>query len=189
MTSWLRAADPTRGLIEAKDPCKAKGVPDHYHETNSASSQLAPLWACVAAALLEGKTPDAEACRNQKGQSTKVDVMLTAITRAVSPSINACELTFHLRQEIDVARAAIQHRAYEECLRELGVRVISLAEEPDLPDAVFVEDAAIVVDEVAIMTRMGAASRRTETESLARALSEYRPLSLWNRLRRSTAET
>ncbi len=60
------AADPTRGLIEAKDPCKAKGMPDHYHETNSASSQLAPLWACVASQLLSGKTPDAEACRNQK---------------------------------------------------------------------------------------------------------------------------
>lgn len=60
------AADLTRGLVEAKDPCRAKGVPDHYHETNSASSQLAPLWACVASALLEGKTPDAEACRNQK---------------------------------------------------------------------------------------------------------------------------
>lgn len=102
--------------------------------------------------------------------------MLTAITRAVSRSINDCELTFHQRQPIDVARAAIQHRAYEECLRELGVRVISLAEEPDLPDAVFVEDAAIVVDEIAIMTSMGAASRRTETESLARVLSEYRPV-------------
>ena len=102
--------------------------------------------------------------------------MLMAITRAVSPSINACELTFHLRQEIDVARAAIQHQAYEECLRELGVRVISLAAEPDLPDAVFVEDAAIVVDEVAVMTLMGAVSRRTETESLARVLSEYRPI-------------
>lgn len=102
--------------------------------------------------------------------------MLTAITRALSPSINDCELTFHSRQQIDVARAAIQHRAYEECLRGLGVRVISLPAEPDLPDAVFVEDAAIVVDEVAIMTLMGAVSRRGETESIARALSEYRPV-------------
>ena len=65
------AADPARGLIEAKDPCKAKGVPDHYHETNSASSQLAPLWACVATALLSGKTPDAEACRNQKSDQQR----------------------------------------------------------------------------------------------------------------------
>jgi dimethylargininase len=102
--------------------------------------------------------------------------MLTAITRAVSQSINACELTFHLQQPIDVARAANQHRSYEELLKELGVRVISLPEERDLPDAVFVEDAAVVVDEVAIMTRMGAASRRTEIESLARALSQYRPI-------------
>jgi hypothetical protein len=55
--------DPARGLRQAKDPCKSAGVPDHYHETNSASSQLAPRWACVAAALLEGKTPDSAACR------------------------------------------------------------------------------------------------------------------------------
>jgi hypothetical protein len=51
--------DPARGLREAPDPCKSKGVPDHYHETNSASSQLAPRWACVAATLLDGKPPAA----------------------------------------------------------------------------------------------------------------------------------
>jgi hypothetical protein len=56
-------ADPARGLREAADPCKSKGAPDHYHETNSASSVLAARWACVAAALLEGKTPDSAACR------------------------------------------------------------------------------------------------------------------------------
>ncbi len=102
--------------------------------------------------------------------------MLTAVTRAVSSSINNCELTFHLQQQIDVARAASQHRSYEELLRGLGVRVISLPEERDLPDAVFVEDAAVVVDEIAVITRMGAASRRPEAESLARALAEYRPI-------------
>jgi hypothetical protein len=55
--------DIARGLRQAQDPCKTKGVPDHYHETNSASSMLAPAWACVAAALLDGKTPDSAACR------------------------------------------------------------------------------------------------------------------------------
>lgn len=55
--------DPARGLREAADPCKSKGVPNHYHETNSASSVLAARWACVAAALLEGKSPDSAACR------------------------------------------------------------------------------------------------------------------------------
>jgi hypothetical protein len=55
--------DPARGLRQAQDPCKRAGAPDHYHETNSASSLLAPRWACVAAALLDGKTPDSAACR------------------------------------------------------------------------------------------------------------------------------
>jgi hypothetical protein len=54
------------GLQEAKDPCKSKGVTDHYHETNSASSQLAPAWACIAAQLLDGSMPDAQACRGMK---------------------------------------------------------------------------------------------------------------------------
>jgi hypothetical protein len=58
--------DPARGLREAPDPCKSKGVPDHYHETNSASSALAPAWACVASTLLEGKAPAAEACRERR---------------------------------------------------------------------------------------------------------------------------
>jgi len=55
--------DATRGLRQAQDPCKSKGVPDHYHETNSASSQLAAKWACVAASLLDGKTPHSSACK------------------------------------------------------------------------------------------------------------------------------
>ena len=57
------SSDPARGLRQAQDPCKSAGSPDHYHETNSASSQLASQWACIAAALLDGKTPDSAACR------------------------------------------------------------------------------------------------------------------------------
>jgi dimethylargininase len=102
--------------------------------------------------------------------------MLTAITRRVSSSINDCELSFHQRQPIEVAKAIAQHEAYEECLRQLGARVVSITAEPALPDAVFVEDAAVVVDEIAVIPVMGAAGRRPETESLARALSVYRPL-------------
>ncbi|MEK6299658.1 MAG: arginine deiminase family protein [Acidobacteriota bacterium] len=102
--------------------------------------------------------------------------MLIAITRPVSPSINRCELTFHDKEPIDVSKAAAQHGAYEECLRALGARVVSLAVEPDLPDAVFVEDAAVVVDEVAVIPVMGAPSRRPETVGIAAALVAYRPL-------------
>ena len=79
-------------------------------------------------------------------------------------------------EPIDIARAREQHRAYEACLAELGVQVISLPAEADYPDAVFVEDTAIVLDEIAVMTRPGAASRRGESESVARALAPYRTL-------------
>lgn len=102
--------------------------------------------------------------------------MLTAITRQVSQSINRCELSFHQRQPIDFERAAGQHRVYQELLKELDLHVVLLPAEPDLPDAVFVEDPAVVVDEVAVIARMGAASRRPEAKSLAAALSKYRRL-------------
>ena len=102
--------------------------------------------------------------------------MLTALTRAISPSINRCELSRLPRRPIDLARAEAQHRSYQARLRELGVQVISLPPEPDLPDSVFVEDAAVVLDEIAVIARMGALSRRPETESLARALAPFRPL-------------
>ena len=101
---------------------------------------------------------------------------LTAITRQVSAGINNCELSFHARQRIDVAKAIAQHNAYQECLAELGARIVSLPVQPGLPDAVFVEDAALVVDEVAVITNMGAPSRRAESKSLAKTLSQYRPL-------------
>lgn len=101
---------------------------------------------------------------------------LTAITRAVSPSLADCELTFLPRQKIDVARAVEQHRDYEECLSRLGVRLVRLPAEPDLPDSVFVEDTAIVLDELAVVTRPGVTGRRAETESVAGALSDFRPL-------------
>jgi len=102
--------------------------------------------------------------------------MLTAITREVSASINNCELSFHARKPIDVAKAIAQHKAYQDCLAELGVQIVSLPAELDLPDSVFVEDAAVVVDEVAVIPIMGAPARRPEARSLANALSRYRPI-------------
>jgi dimethylargininase len=101
---------------------------------------------------------------------------MTAITRAVSPTLASCELTWLPRQEIDIAKAISQHHNYERCLRDLGLRVISLPALPDHPDAVFVEDPAIVLDEIAIITPMGCESRRGERQSLAEALAAYRPV-------------
>lgn len=102
--------------------------------------------------------------------------MEIAITRQVSRSIMRCELTFLARVPIDLERARQQHAQYEAALKDLGVAVLSLPEEPDLPDSVFVEDTALVLDEVAIITRPGAASRRAETELIARVLAPFREL-------------
>src|SRR4051812_9981096 len=99
-----------------------------------------------------------------------------AITRDVSPGINDCELFFHARKPIDVAKAAAQHHAYRQCLEDLGAHVVRLPAEPSLPDSVFVEDAALVFDEVAVIPVMGAASRRDEIKTIVPALSPYREL-------------
>lgn len=102
--------------------------------------------------------------------------MLSALTRGVSPSIGDCKLTFMDREEVDVAAAARQHEAYERCLQRMGVRVIPLPLLREAPDAVFIQDTAVVVDEVAVMATMGAACRSGEVESVVAALSSHRPL-------------
>ena len=102
--------------------------------------------------------------------------MLTAITRAVSPGIVHCELTFVARQPIDLAKAEEQHRAYQALLEKCGARVISLPAEPALPDSMFVEDPAVVLDELAIIFPLGTATRRPEAASIALALAKFRKL-------------
>lgn len=100
--------------------------------------------------------------------------MLTAITRGVSETLAHGELTFRDRTPIDIALARRQHEAYEDALAGLGVLVDHLPAEDALADAVFVEDVAMVLDEIAIVTLPGALSRRAETESIARAVGKYR---------------
>lgn len=102
--------------------------------------------------------------------------MLTALTRAPGPSIVDCALSFRPREAIDARRAVEQHRGYEGYLRGRGVRVVALDAAADLPDAVFVEDAAVVVDEVAVLARPRLEARRREVESVAAALAPYRRL-------------
>jgi len=100
--------------------------------------------------------------------------MLTAITRKASPRLAACELEFLARRPIDIARAQEQHRAYEALLEKLGARVTSLPAEPDLPDSMFVEDAALVLDEVAVLMSPGTPARRGEVASIEKALAKFR---------------
>jgi dimethylargininase len=102
--------------------------------------------------------------------------MQIAYTRAVSPSLADCELTHLERVPLDVARAAAEHDAYERLLARLGAPVRRLPPEPDRPDAVFVEDTAVILDEIAIIAQPGAPSRRPETRSVEAALALHRPL-------------
>ena len=97
-----------------------------------------------------------------------------AVTRTVPDSMKECELTHLTRVPIDIDAARAQHAAYENALRRLGCIVERADALPDMPDSVFVEDTAIVLDEVAIATRPGAASRRREVRSMETALSRYR---------------
>jgi dimethylargininase len=102
--------------------------------------------------------------------------MLTVITRKVSSALANCELSFIERKPIDLENAHSQHNAYEALLAKLGARVISLQEEPDLPDSMFVEDPAIVLDEVAVICSMGTESRRKEVPTIAAELEKFRKL-------------
>ena len=100
--------------------------------------------------------------------------MLRAITHAVSPRIVDCELTFIDRSPIDLELAVRQHDNYCAVLERLGVRVERLSENESYPDSCFVEDTAIVVEELAVICSMGVSSRRGETRLIERELSRYR---------------
>ena len=97
-----------------------------------------------------------------------------ALTRLVSQSFEHCLLTHLEHQPIDLQLARKQHAAYEHLLAEHGCQVLQLPEQPDMPDAVFIEDTALVLDELAVITRPGAAVRRLEVPSVMQALGSYR---------------
>ncbi|HEY0155828.1 MAG TPA: arginine deiminase family protein [Thermoanaerobaculia bacterium] len=101
---------------------------------------------------------------------------MIAITRDVSPAVERAELTHMDRVSIDYHRAAEQHEQYRALLRSLGCEVIDLPADPNHPDCVFIEDTAVVLDDVAVITRPGAESRRGEVEVVANELARHRPL-------------
>ena len=102
--------------------------------------------------------------------------MWTAITREVSPALADCELSFVERTAINLPLAQAQHAAYCRALESLGCEVITLPAEAAFPDSVFVEDVALVFDEVAVATRPGAEPRRDEGDAVLDLLATFRPL-------------
>ncbi len=99
---------------------------------------------------------------------------MIALMRAPSASLAAGERTFLARTPIDVGLAARQHEGYRRALVECGARVTTLPALDDLPDAVFIEDVALVLDELAILFPMGAPSRREEPARTASEIARWR---------------
>lgn len=77
---------------------------------------------------------------------------------------------------IDYSRAVLQHQTYEQLLAELGLEIERIPADPAQADAVFIEDTAVIMDEVAVITRPGAESRRSETVPVAARLERERRL-------------
>jgi dimethylargininase len=102
--------------------------------------------------------------------------VVLAVTHVVSSNIEQCELSFLERTRIDPARAARQHKEYCTLLRDCGLRVIELTVNSAYPDATFIEDTAVVVDEIAVMASMGVESRRGEVAGVESVLAVYREI-------------
>jgi dimethylargininase len=103
---------------------------------------------------------------------------MLALVREVSPQLAQCELTHLEREAIDAQRAMRQHRDYTKALQALGCDLQWLAPLPPCPDSVFVEDTAVVLAEIAVVTRPGAASRRGETPTVKQALEKHTSVSV-----------
>ena len=99
-----------------------------------------------------------------------------AVTRELTAGIGNCELTFLPRSSIDFARAQQQHLDYQSALSSIGCEIVVVPEPSGLADSVFIEDTALVLDEIAVMLRPGVASRQPEVAGVGDILQQYRPL-------------
>ena len=73
----------------------------------------------------------------------------------------------------DYGLALKQHANYINALEACGLQVTVLPPDEAFPDSTFVEDAALLTERCAIITRPGAPSRRHETDSIRPAISAF----------------
>lgn len=92
-----------------------------------------------------------------------------AIVRKPGQSLTGGLTTAHLGKP-DYKRALKQHGTYIKALKCCGVRVKVLEADEQYPDAVFVEDTAVLPERCAVVTRPGAPSRRGEEVSIKNTL-------------------
>jgi dimethylargininase len=99
----------------------------------------------------------------------------TALVRAPSSRLAEGIVTHIERAPVDVALARAQHGAYADALAGCGWRIQPAPVAEDCPDSVFIEDAVVVCEDLAVLTRPGAPARRAE---VAGAAEVVRPLGL-----------
>lgn len=100
--------------------------------------------------------------RNMAGLMAGFGHYTHAVVRAIPASL-AKEALRSSQAEVDLDGARKEHDAYVEVLKaRLGLEVVELPADESLPDCVFVEDAAVVCGDTALITRSGAESRRRE---------------------------
>jgi len=104
------------------------------------------------------------------------DQRLIAVTHLPSPRLQHGERTYIGDAAVDYAVALRQHTQYCDALRSCGADIITLDVNRAMPDCVFVEDTAIVLDEIAVMMSMGAESRRGEPAGIEPTLRRFRAI-------------
>jgi len=75
------------------------------------------------------------------------------------------------RTTVDLGLARAQHATYAKALAASGWQVEQVPVAEDCPDSVFVEDAVVACDDLAVLTRPGAPQRRPEIDGVAQAMA------------------
>jgi dimethylargininase len=101
---------------------------------------------------------------------------MLALTHVPSPRMEHCQRTYVARVTIEPALVLRQHEEYCRVLRQCGAEVRVLEINRELPDCAFIEDTAIVLDEVAVLAPMGTTSRRAEPAGIEPELRKYRDI-------------
>ena len=99
-----------------------------------------------------------------------------AITRGVSSNMDACELTYCSRDNIDLNKAVLQLEQYNELLRTWDVDLVTMPASNSYADCCFVQDTAVVLDEICVIASMGAATRQGEVSEVERLVSPLRKI-------------
>src|ERR1700747_2435931 len=94
----------------------------------------------------------------------------TALVRQPSSRLAEGIVTHIGRTPVDVDRARCQHAAYAAALAATGWAIRPAPAADDCPDSVFIEDAVVVCEDLAVLTRPGAPARRAEVAGVAQTV-------------------